>query len=147
MIALIWVFSQVNNNLQPTTSDYTVQGQGQGPTPYAYISIKFDSNQNHSGKDFYFPKKRGFTRAILIWVKFDWDIRVWGRPLALPLDSVSVPTPAFANNGVACGYQTYIFIEALTLTLTRLAGLPPRSVKLSWVTILWSIFRLSFRVQ
>ena len=33
---------------------YTVQGLGQGPTPYAYISIKFDSNQNHSGRVFCF---------------------------------------------------------------------------------------------
>jgi hypothetical protein len=33
---------------------YTVQGQGRGPTLYAYISMKFYSNQNHSGRDSYF---------------------------------------------------------------------------------------------
>ena len=67
---------------------YTVQGQGQGPTPYTYISIKIDSNKNRSGESSFIRKIKNPARAILIWVKFDWDIRVWGRPLALPLDSV-----------------------------------------------------------
>ena len=69
---------------------YTVQGQGQGPTPYTYISIKYDSNQNHSGESSFFRKIKIPARVIFIWVKFDWDIRVWGRLLALPLNSVHV---------------------------------------------------------
>ena len=67
---------------------YTVLGPGQSPTLYAYISIKFHSNQNCSGKDFYFYFLRWFTRVILIWMNFDWDIHVQGQALTWPLDSV-----------------------------------------------------------
>ena len=87
LLPVLWQ-PKLDESSNSLSSWYTVLGPGRSLTLYMYISIKINSNQNCSGRDFYFYFLRWFTRVILIWMNFDWDIRVQGQALTWPSDSV-----------------------------------------------------------